>query len=1011
MGYTKSVCTSLNNVIAHGTPDDRPLQERDILNLDVTVYINGFHGDTSSMFFAGRPTKAAAMLCAAAQKGMNAGIQVCGPGVDFREIGKAIERVSSEARYFCSHTLTGHGIGSYFHGCPEIIPQVNDTDQGLMKPGMTFTIEPIFVENNDTSWEIDPDGWTLRTQTGEWTAQFEHTILITETGHEVLTGPSVDYRGILAEKVSPSPSRLVAQSKYSITPFNLRIPCIYSVSVLLIGWGSEARGYRSAAKTVTRFPVTLSCWHEWLHYACAEKSLEVVVALVLMSHQTHRCCLPPHGDAQTEQRDRSNRDEQLEQTTEQFYRQLRLIPSGVQSWHRDTIAATDGAFAYSSTMALHIFRLKDKTLHKMIAAHERAISAICWSPEDSNLLASCSVGSRIAIWDIENEEELHAVKITDVPLLMDWASSGDKVAFATDTGHIMLWEYKVQKQTKLFSVAAKSVKVLRWHPRNANKLIVGLEDGSLTVYDQQTAKKLQIVGKAKTSKDAVTDAQWDPLSDDYLLVSFADGSLTLYDASNQKEIHSFDKQSQGINSMAWAKAQPGNFVTVTDRVGVLRLWNVSQRAPLAQIKVGLTGVNCVKAIPSEPNQFVLSFKNSSVGVCDIETRTMKFMSSPGHAASMRTHIVSLCQFLSQGASLNVSLVVCLLALRSFSSLKSATTTFTLAVLALADTRSQPEQETIFDVAFHPQDHPFWNFRCGFFLMEMCAFDRFAWPAFALTVREKITCIVFEKTTACRHGHPDMALSTRRSLASRDLTHVISAQCPLSSHRLHCRMSVNVIQTYTLGLYDSFPARLGLGDRLRLAMHVVRRTGRGFWHLQLTVFLLLQVLLALADDEEQVDICAIRSQACMAAIKVMWGPDDSLGAGRSEEVRQLTDFAKQGRCADAGHRTMHIQIHPAGCASREWSQDWASSVPEQLGTSMEKDVVEAMRICIPLACLPAVPEDEIGNFTWGWGQVLALWLLSSGQEAESLDWPFLEGLDCLPSARPTTECLSVSAKLQ
>ncbi|CAE8613930.1 unnamed protein product [Polarella glacialis] len=285
-------------------------------------------------------------------------------------------------------------------------------------------------------------------------------------------------------------------------------------------------------------------------------------------------------------------------------------------------------------MALHIFRLKDKTLHKMIAAHERAISAICWSPEDSNLLASCSVGSRIAIWDIENEEELHAVKITDVPLLMDWASSGDKVAFATDTGHIMLWEYKVQKQTKLFSVAAKSVKVLRWHPRNANKLIVGLEDGSLTVYDQQTAKKLQIVGKAKTSKDAVTDAQWDPLSDDYLLVSFADGSLTLYDASNQKEIHSFDKQSQGINSMAWAKAQPGNFVTVTDRVGVLRLWNVSQRAPLAQIKVGLAGVNCVKAIPSEPNQFVLSFKNSSVGVCDIETRTMKFMSSPGHAETI-----------------------------------------------------------------------------------------------------------------------------------------------------------------------------------------------------------------------------------------------------------------------------------------------------------------------------------------------------------------------------------------
>lgn len=314
--------------------------------------------------------------------------------------------------------------------------------------------------------------------------------------------------------------------------------------------------------------------------------------------------------------------------------QLRLIPSGVQAWHKDTIAASADAFAYCSTMAIHVFKLKDNALHKMIAAHERAISAVCWNPQDSNLIASCSIGNRMAIWDIENEEELYSAKAPDVPLFLDWAPAGDKLAVGSDTGEIKLWEYKADKLTKIFSVEKNGVKVLRWHPRTATRLLIGVVDGSLWVYDTQTNKKLHIIGKAKTSKDPVTDAQWDPLSEDYLLAAFQDGSLTLYDASTQQEIHSFDKQTQGIRSLAWAKAQPGNFVTVTDRVGILRLWNVSQRAPLAQVKVGPTGVNCIKAVPGEPNWFVLSFKNSAVGVCDIATRTMRFMSATGHSETI-----------------------------------------------------------------------------------------------------------------------------------------------------------------------------------------------------------------------------------------------------------------------------------------------------------------------------------------------------------------------------------------
>jgi len=316
-----------------------------------------------------------------------------------------------------------------------------------------------------------------------------------------------------------------------------------------------------------------------------------------------------------------------------------MIPPGVQAWYRDTIAATTDAFAYCSTMALLIFRLKDNCLHKMIAAHEKPISAICWSPKDPNLIASCCVDGRVTIWDVDNEEERFGMKLGGKPLLIDWAAEkefeGAVIALVLQDGDVCLWEYrKDNNQSKLFNVGERGGKVLRWHPRVTTKLLVGCGDGSLVVFETSTRKKHSIVGKSKTSKDAVTDAQWDPLSEDYLLASFKDGSLALFDASTEKEVHQFERQHQGISALAWARGQPGNFVTVTDRVGVLRLWNVSQRAPLLQIKVGTAGVVCIKAVPSEPSWFVLSFKNSSVGVCDIASRTMRFTSSPGHSETI-----------------------------------------------------------------------------------------------------------------------------------------------------------------------------------------------------------------------------------------------------------------------------------------------------------------------------------------------------------------------------------------
>jgi len=191
LGFPKSVSTSVNDVIAHGIPDDRPLVDGDILNVDVTVFLEGHHGDTSSMFVVGTPDESGMRLCKVAQQAMVAGIEVCGPGMDFRDVGTAIEDVAFEHGYYVSEIFLGHGVGSYFHGQPEIYPYKNDHDQGTMLPGMTFTIEPVLVEHGDMSYVQWEDGWTYQTTTNARSAQFEHTILITESGVDVLTGPSV----------------------------------------------------------------------------------------------------------------------------------------------------------------------------------------------------------------------------------------------------------------------------------------------------------------------------------------------------------------------------------------------------------------------------------------------------------------------------------------------------------------------------------------------------------------------------------------------------------------------------------------------------------------------------------------------------------------------------------------------------------------------------------------------------------------------------------------------------
>jgi len=185
-GFPKSVCTSVNHVVCHGIPGDKKLKKGDILNIDVTVIKDGYHGDTSKMFFVGEPPVRARRLVDITYECMALGIRMVKPGVRLGDIGHAIQRHAEEAHFSIVREYCGHGIGREFHEEPQVL-HYGSPGTGLeLAPGMTFTIEPM-VNAGKRSVKLLPDNWTVVTKDHSLSAQWEHTILVTEPGHDVLT--------------------------------------------------------------------------------------------------------------------------------------------------------------------------------------------------------------------------------------------------------------------------------------------------------------------------------------------------------------------------------------------------------------------------------------------------------------------------------------------------------------------------------------------------------------------------------------------------------------------------------------------------------------------------------------------------------------------------------------------------------------------------------------------------------------------------------------------------------
>lgn len=186
MKFPKSCCTSVNEVICHGIPDRRPLENGDLVNIDITVYYDGMHGDVNETYIVGEIDEEGKKLIESAKECVMEAIKICKPGVRYRDIGEVIQKIAKKNGHSVNKSYGGHGINYLFHCAPSIPHYERNKAIGVMKPGHTFTIEPMVNEGDwrDEHW---PDNWTVVTIDGKRSAQFEHTLLITEDGVEILT--------------------------------------------------------------------------------------------------------------------------------------------------------------------------------------------------------------------------------------------------------------------------------------------------------------------------------------------------------------------------------------------------------------------------------------------------------------------------------------------------------------------------------------------------------------------------------------------------------------------------------------------------------------------------------------------------------------------------------------------------------------------------------------------------------------------------------------------------------
>ncbi|NOZ53462.1 MAG: type I methionyl aminopeptidase [Gammaproteobacteria bacterium] len=185
-GFPKSICTSINHQVCHGIPSNKLLKNGDIVNIDITVKKDGFHGDTSKMFFVGEPSILAKRICRISHECLALAVEMVSPGRHLGDIGAAIQKHAESNNCSVVREYCGHGIGRQFHEDPQVLHYGSPGTREILEPGMIFTIEPM-INAGKRHVKLLPDGWTVITKDRSLSAQWEHTILVTDNGYDVLT--------------------------------------------------------------------------------------------------------------------------------------------------------------------------------------------------------------------------------------------------------------------------------------------------------------------------------------------------------------------------------------------------------------------------------------------------------------------------------------------------------------------------------------------------------------------------------------------------------------------------------------------------------------------------------------------------------------------------------------------------------------------------------------------------------------------------------------------------------
>ncbi|OMJ90152.1 hypothetical protein SteCoe_7544 [Stentor coeruleus] len=313
-------------------------------------------------------------------------------------------------------------------------------------------------------------------------------------------------------------------------------------------------------------------------------------------------------------------------------KQIKLCPSGCQYWNKSVVARSGKLLAYCSTLAIYFLDLDTFTIAKIIAAHDQTITCITWNQQNPAQLASVSMDNMLYVWNLATDIPDVHLNITSPVLMMEFnPSKVDELLFLHENGDIKILNTVTKAITKKANYAGIRPKTLKFHPSFTGRFALGCNEGGALVchMNHDNVKKLDLPKQNTPSEDI----QWDPLSDKYLLVAFKDGSLALFDVESAQILMAFDIISTGIKSMAWNKSSPGEFFTVTDKIAALKVWNVSKKNPVDTVKLGNSGISHISYM-HDRGELVCAFKNGSMGVYSLLKKKLEFCTEPGHAETV-----------------------------------------------------------------------------------------------------------------------------------------------------------------------------------------------------------------------------------------------------------------------------------------------------------------------------------------------------------------------------------------